>query len=172
MPRISNVTCGELRYGYLFDIQSPLELEDWFLKVQIPSSQEDFSEALQGMEGRKHKNTLCILAEIRGVSLLDQLSKLNADRLRGMQRAIDDRGRIFVNSLSGYFAFHDKLEITETHEIKDWWLPEEKLRIIQWPDGKHFYAKVGKTDVVFDGVQKWDTKKEAETAGKKFLGKT
>jgi hypothetical protein len=171
MPRISNVTWGGLRYGYLFDIQNHEELREWFDKVRTPVSRELFAEAIKHAEGRAHANIIVQLAELRGVSPVDALSKLNFDMMSGMANAIVDCGRIFISGIGGYFSFSEELEITETHEVQDWWLPEEKLRILQWPDGTHFYAKIGNTDVIVDGVQKWDTKKEAEAAGKKFLGR-
>jgi hypothetical protein len=48
-------------------------------------------------------------------------------------------------------------------------LPTEEIRIIKWPDGKHFYAKVGNADVVVDGKQKWDSKYAAQKAAERFL---
>ena len=43
-------------------------------------------------------------------------------------------------------------------------------RYIQWGNGIHWYAKVGKFDVVDkDNNQKWNTKKEAQEATKWFI---
>lgn len=43
-------------------------------------------------------------------------------------------------------------------------------RYIQWDNGIHWYAKVGKFDVVDkDNNQKWNTKKEAQEATKWFI---
>jgi len=48
----------------------------------------------------------------------------------------------------------------------------DKVRYIQWDGGKHWYAKIGKLDVVDkDNNQKWDTKEEAETAAKWYIEK-
>lgn len=46
---------------------------------------------------------------------------------------------------------------------------ENDINIISWPEGKHYYAKVGNYDVVINGVQKWNTKYEAREAAKTFI---
>lgn len=49
-------------------------------------------------------------------------------------------------------------------------LTMDDVRYLQWYGGKHWYAKVGKLDIVDkDGNQKWDTKKEAEEAARWFI---
>jgi hypothetical protein len=76
---------------------------------------------------------------------------------------------IFINSNGGYFGYNTNLEVTDTQEISKYKLPTEEIRIISWPNGKHFYAKIGNADVVVDGRQKWDTKAEAQLNAEKFL---
>lgn len=47
---------------------------------------------------------------------------------------------------------------------------ETDIRIIQWPGGEHYYAKVGSLDVVDEeGNQKWHDHKTALEAGKWFI---
>lgn len=43
------------------------------------------------------------------------------------------------------------------------------IRLIQWKDGSHWYAKIGREDVVMYGKQKWDTKEEASKMAEKYL---
>lgn len=43
------------------------------------------------------------------------------------------------------------------------------VRIMQWPGGKHWYAKIGNIDVVVDGEQKWNSHREAELAAQKYI---
>ena len=44
------------------------------------------------------------------------------------------------------------------------------IRYIQWKDGSHWYAKIGKYDVVDEnGNQKWNTRNEAINAAYSFL---
>lgn len=59
--------------------------------------------------------------------------------------------------------YKDKLEFpTEKYTIDD-------VRYIQWDGGKHWYAKVGNIDIVWDGQQKWDTKLKAEIAVRQYF---
>lgn len=47
---------------------------------------------------------------------------------------------------------------------------EDDIRIIQWPGGQHYYAKIGSLDVVDeDGNQKWDNRDEALIAAQRFI---
>lgn len=46
---------------------------------------------------------------------------------------------------------------------------KDDIRIISWPGGNHYYAKVGNEDVVVDGVQKWNTREEAVIAAKQYI---
>ena len=43
------------------------------------------------------------------------------------------------------------------------------IRIIQWPGGRHFYAKIGNEDVVVNGMQKWNSSYEARLAAKSYI---
>ena len=171
MPRISKVYDPrlKLRYGFMFDIQDYKDLQGWWDTVRASISQKDFAQAMRWKDGKDHANILAQLAEMRGVSLVEQLAKINEDLGRGMDRVLQEQKRFFINELGGYFGFHPSLIISETRDVDVWALPEEKVRIIQWPDGTHFYAKVGNEDVEVDGVQKWDTRQAAEAAGEFYL---
>lgn len=171
MPRISQVSHPnlELRYGWMFDIQSYTDLQAWWENVRVGISTKDFNDALEYSKGKAHANSLAQVAAIWGVDLVTALARMQQHVGEGLDKVLQDRKRLFINSVGGYFGYFDELQISGTKEIDVWALPEEKLRIISWPDGKHFYAKVGMEDVVFDGKQKWDTKEEAATAGEKYL---
>lgn len=171
MPRISKVKWPkmDLRYGWLFDIQNYEDLQGWWDNVRKNISTKDFNEAMKYAEGKAHANPLAQLAAIWGVDILTALTRFQEQLGRGLARVLDERGRLFINELGGYFGYSDELLITETRDIDVWALPEEKLRIISWPGGTHFYAKVGNEDVVVDDKQKWDTEAEAAAAGKKYL---
>ena len=48
----------------------------------------------------------------------------------------------------------------------------DDVRFIVWAGGEHFYAKIGKLDVVDEqGNQKWNTKREAEAAARWYIEK-
>ena len=45
----------------------------------------------------------------------------------------------------------------------------DDVKFIMWNGGKHWYAKIGKLDVVVNGIQKWNTKEEATKAAKQYI---
>lgn len=171
MPRISKVYDSKfrLRYGWMFDIQNYEDLQGYWDNCRKKMFVTDFDEARKYVAGKAHANVLAYLAEMKGIDLLTALSELQGRVGRAMSMVLDAEGRLFVNSLGGYFQYSDGMTVSDTKNIDVWALPEEKVRIIQWPDGKHYYAKIGNEDIEFDGKQKWDTKAEAEIASKKFL---
>lgn len=178
MPRISRVVCTKLNlnYGYLFDIQSEAEAFEWYKNVRVPTGVEEFKNAAGSREGGNPNGShatkgwaLAYLAGLKGISLVGALAKFNGDLVSGMERTLKDQGRIFVNSNGGYFGYLDSLQISDTKDVPIWVLPTEEIRIIKWPNGEHFYAKVGNADVVVDGKQKWGSKYDAQKAAEKFL---
>lgn len=103
-----------------------------------------------------------------------------ADKLE--KKTIEDRIKFFKkgnslylqNNLT-YMSFKDDQEITDEKFSKELIYPIEAqyhfddVRYIQWPDGKHWYAKVGNLDICDkEGNYKWNTKEEAMNAAKKF----
>jgi len=178
MPRISKVTdtFTKLEYGYLYDIQRYTELLDWYAVVRLSRSVEEFSDASRSREGGNPSGdhatkgaALATMARIQGTSLADALVKLNCKLYEGMLRTFEQAGRIFINSNGGYFGFKESLKIEDTRYIFAYILPSEQIRVLQWPNGRHYYAKVGGQDVVIDGIQKWNTWEAAEDAANRFI---
>jgi hypothetical protein len=171
MPRISKVSKPkmDLDYGWLFDIQNYEDLQNWWDSVRKNISTKDFNEAMKYKEGKAHANVLAQLAEIWGLDLITALSRFQEDIGRGMDEVLRDQKRLFVNSVGGYFGYSDILDISETREIDVWALPGVEPRFLQWPGGKHWYAKIGDEDIVIDGKQKWDTRVQAEAAAKTYM---
>ncbi len=174
MPRISQVNWPKLniRYGWVFDIQSPDELLDWWEHVHRSISVESFQDALQASKGVRHARSgeaLLVLAGIWETDLVSALGRYEGDRLQGMMGTLQDWERLFINRNGGYFPYMPDLYIVSTREVDLWTLPDETLRILQWPKGRHYYAKIGNEDVIVDGKMKWDSYAEAELASKKFV---
>ena len=71
--------------------------------------------------------------------------------------------------------FVDILTMTERNALTfpDEEKPEMKdVRFIVWEGGVHYYAKIGKLDIVDkDGNQKWNTRAEAESAARWYINK-
>lgn len=71
------------------------------------------------------------------------------------------------------YATMMELGMRQTYFVMNVWpfqKENKEVRYLQWPNGKHWYAKIGNDDVVdAQGNQKWSTKKEAEKAAEWFL---
>lgn len=169
MPKIAKVWMDNIRYGWLFDIETIDGMYDYLDAVIAPRARGEFAEALKYARGQAHANMVATIAEMRGITLIDASLKLNTDRARGMERVLSETGRIFVNGNGGYFGMRRGIIATDSRVIDVWALPDEGPRFIQWEGGIHWYAKIGDEDIIVDGKQKWDTKREAEIAAKKFL---
>ena len=71
-------------------------------------------------------------------------------------------GTIYVNYNGGWMTMAKGFTIinrTKCATFPTW--TRDDIKIIQWPGGTHFYAKIGTMDVMVDGKQKWDTRAEA-----------
>ena len=90
--------------------------------------------------------------------------------LDSKREALDDGKHVIINPNGSYATLcGDFFYIIDEMESDTWPVLTGKARYIQWANGKHWYAKIGDLDVVVDGDQKWDSKKEAEKAVAKYM---
>lgn len=82
----------------------------------------------------------------------------------------------YLNKEMSVLIDNPLIEIIETVEKDKLVYPDDErmsiddVRYIKWVGGKHWYAKVGRFDIVDKhNNQKWDTKEEAEEAAKWFI---
>ena len=76
---------------------------------------------------------------------------------------VEKYGTIYLNQNGGWMTMGNHFTII--NRVKQTFFPmwkKEDIKIIKWPGGVHFYAKIGTMDVVVDGKQKWDTHTEAQ----------
>lgn len=57
---------------------------------------------------------------------------------------------------------YEIISTKETYTLGD-------IRVMKFPNGAHWYAKIGQIDVVIDGEQKWNAKWVAEQKAEQFL---
>lgn len=171
LPRISRVTSTDigLNYGWMFDLRTVDELFDYLDNVRAPRARAELVQAMNYVRGLEHANIVVLMAEAKGISVIDAQLSLNEKIMRGMERVLFEDKQIFANGVGGYFGSTKGIKVHESRDIDVWALPKEEPRFIQWPGGEHWYAKIGDEDIVVDGKQKWDTKAEAEKAAMKYL---
>ena len=172
MPRIAHVVDERLGidYGFMYELRNGIDLEEYTQEVAQPrwacGFWDDFASRNLSHAATAEGNLIREYSALRGKSQLETLGRMVEDGYLSMTRALS-AGPIVVNRNGGYFPLtHQKVK--ESREIHTWTLPGATLKISQWPNGTHFYARIGDEDVVLYGRRKWDTKEEAEQAAKKF----
>jgi len=109
----------------------------------------------------------CVEAVQRdGESWISAISRIHSKRMDAILRNLP----VYVNRNGGWTPVGDGCKEIETL-VASRWPTDEEPRYIQWPNGTHWYAKVGANDVIVDGIQKWNSKAEAEAAYKEWLKK-
>jgi len=83
-------------------------------------------------------------------------------------------GRIpLVNPVGGYRFLDKSVKVLNELEKDEMVWPDDndlEIKVSRWPEGIHYYAKVGKYDVQDEESNvKWTTSKQARTEAKKFL---
>ncbi len=96
-----------------------------------------------------------------------------AEKMNGaFTRLYEEDGSVLVNTAGGCMPDDDTFRTVQTVQSDEFVFPKEKgaeVRIIKWPNGDHYYAKIGSEDVVVDGKQCWKTKKAAQAATDKYF---
>jgi len=81
-------------------------------------------------------------------------------------------GKFIVSPNYSFRHIDNTFSIIEERQSKELIFPitsEKDIRIIQWKNGKHYYAKIGNSDVYWKGKQKWNSYNEAKQNAIEFL---
>lgn len=166
---------------WILKISSCTQLLTYWMGTQPFIVQEAFKNQRDVIDRKAHyTNETAFMAnlraECRGTSFVDELSVLSSERLEGMMNILRDGKILFIKSVGSYSfdTLDQKLyEILETRELEKLVFPTAKsdLRFLQWPGGKHWYAKIGNTEVVVDGKNKWNSRAAARRAANAFIKK-
>jgi hypothetical protein len=114
------------------------------------------------------------LAESKGsVSVLDFIDVLTDSVFKVKEKLIDEGHTLYINKAGGFMPFlGPEYEVKETIISEELAFPEyseKDIKIIKWPNGVHYYAKVGSMDVVVDDEMKWKTEERAYEKALEFL---
>ena len=114
-----------------------------------------------------------------GDGLLNSMARIEREALKNRLRSFREGRRIYLNHSIQVVTVDSRFaDIVNTTERDVLTFPDEDkptmddVRFIVWAGGEHFYAKIGKLDVVDEqGNQKWNTKREAEAAARWYIEK-
>lgn len=157
-------------YGWVYRISTPEQLRAYWDDVAQPRWSYGFGDFL-ATAGSSHATTaegniIRTMADATGKSPLMVLGEFSDRSYLAMASALQF-GPIAINRNGGFFPLRGQKAI-EAREVETWTLPGAKLKISQWPNGKHFYARIGDEDVIESDRNKWDSREAAERAAKRF----
>jgi hypothetical protein len=82
---------------------------------------------------------------------------------------------LYINKVGGFMPFlGEDYEVRSEVTSEVFKFPEytkQDINVTRWPNGKHYYAKVGHMDVVIDGMDKWCDVDTAHKMAEEFLSK-
>lgn len=108
-------------------------------------------------------------------TIIEDCSVIDDVFLSPLHRLYREFGIVVVGVNGGFHQFDGDYEVLEEVISDVYKFPEEKytkwdIKISQWVNGKHWYAKVGNVDVHDNGGNmKWDTYDEAEKWAKAYI---
>ena len=120
------------------------------VEVWMNSTNDSLIVSMLQIENEAFRNRLQMFRSGREIYLSHSIQVVTVDT-----RFVD----ILTTTERNVLTFPDE----ERPEMKD-------VRFIVWEGGVHYYAKIGKLDIVDkDGNQKWNTRAEAESAARWYI---
>lgn len=119
------------------------------------------------------RNAVEMEMKIKDTSWIETACSLEDKTYRDrIQRFLSGKPIYLLNSLA-YSPFKEHPEYDEEKWVEELVYPFEynydEVRFIQWPNSKHWYAKIGNIDIVDKyGRQKWHDKSYAQEIAKKW----
>lgn len=180
MPTFVKIRRSAMEYGFMLKIDSDAEMLEYVSTSMSNRFRRGFADCFQskdlgklvGVEGGGHCTTelghrLARLCELEGKnrSLIQITMDLHDRALLAQVRLLHAAGTIYINKNGGFFGHDEDVEVLETRDMETFVFPSDDVRITQWPNGTHWYARIGDVDVRdCIGEMKWDTRKQAERA--------
>jgi hypothetical protein len=173
----------KIEYPFMFrciNFEQLVEHENTFMKSQIEMGVKDYFRLHVECNGLGHCDTyygslLDELIKIKGGNILTTGTSIENEIFNGKKKALLKFGGIYLREIGSYMPITDKYSILETIETENFVYPgnnftKDDIRIIQWRNGLHYYAKIGNYDVVdYGGKQKWNSHDEAMIVAKEYL---
>lgn len=163
-----------MMHEWVLVIANGWQLMDYMEKTTETRVHAAMTSGGEVLAGRAHHtNALAFISETRAkcretsfahamASILDEVYE---NRIKLLERGMV----IYIKSSGGYSydtTGQEMYDILEEKTLDELHFPQEEVRYIKWPNGSHFYAKIGDVDIEWEGKQKWDTQEQAEEAVK------
>jgi hypothetical protein len=143
--------------------------KDIHIDFFMAHADNDVEAGIRNIDAIFHENP-------RPLSMFETTNQMLIDAYHARVETLQKFGECYLaNGVAQYGFSKENDEICETILSEEFVYPTQRLatmddvRIIQWPGGAHYYAKIGNFDVVHDGKQKWDSEIEAKKAAYWFI---
>ena len=157
----------EIKGNHFFDSSDPSTVQTRFYGGHPYNSWDKAHYSLYYLEQRLNGSANPL--DINTKMVIEMLKTRESTFKAGIRALYGEEGLSCQSFDDRFCTIIDEIEV-ETLIFPDIERPTiDEVRFIVWDGGKHWYAKIGKLDVVVDNVQKWNTKQEAIDAAKKFI---
>lgn len=161
-------------YFYCESIDSLIEHFKRYIKCEIDNGFKDaLNVAMHNMHySNNWASTVNKIMSIKGGSFLEISTELENKMFQSRASLIKSDGACLLTDGLQAMPITSFNIIDECYKEELVWptYTENDIKIVSWPGGAHFYAKIGGMDVVNEkGEQKWNTWDEAFNEAKQFL---
>ena len=145
----------EVTYGMMKE--SARSLVDRKMGKDDKHSTDAITYSVEKLNERKNQGALFLQSKIMG------------EMMNAQDEYIIKGDKIVVNpfNMVSYFTLPVDAEIEIISKREKYTLDD--IKVSRWPEGCHWYAKVGLIDVVVDGECKWNAKWVAQKKAEEFL---
>ena len=133
----------------------------------------EFNKYLNAKEGDEDSKWAKASKMLSNNSIVVGAVNLEMKGLETKVKYIQKHGRIYLSDIGSFMIMSSTDKIVDEFTMDECAYPDKSkddIRIFQWIKKGHYYAKIGKMDVVDEeGNQKWNTRREAQVAAEKYL---
>lgn len=165
--------------GWWLKVTNEFELMDWW------SQANNFGKVWYDlkMAGIKHshfKSQEAFLMDFKcsvhpektSFSNMDLAQMYNEMKYDTKSKMLDKYGVIYINKVGGFCVPSTSISEENSLERAELIFPQiekHELKIEQFPGGTHFYPSINGIALVINGVEKYDTKAEAQRVSEEYL---
>lgn len=152
-------------YLYCDSLDVMREHMEKYVKMDIATGFRDKIEHPHNHSSSNWRSGIELIQQVHGKSFFDASVQLENTMLQNKIKSLLNNKVLLLTSECTYMELIDEMEIVESVYMDEMIFPQynkSDIRVLQWAGGNHYYAKIGRMDVVYNNQQKWDTYDEAK----------
>jgi len=165
-----------LDYGYVLKICHNSDLINYqMIETTAKNSFVSFISNISKKGSNIHSShidsktmVIVMTAERLGISYIDAVCYIQERKNQSMENILHASGTIYIQYSGSYMSKmlgHIEKGLVKVDSIVYLQKVKKKdVKIVQWVEGKHFYAQIKGQDVIYNDQNKWNTFEGAENA--------